>query len=286
MSNKGRAVLVALAICGMVHAQEYEIRLTRQDRVGQVYDLTASGEMTEQETVISAGRVIESRRRSLSGTLEARGTVLAVDRHGRPCRVKLVVSRCELSPAVGQPVEVFPKGTEIVAEVEDGGQTYTVGGTEVSEQAGELLDLLISLPTSDVTDDEVFGTKEKKKIGDSWEINRAVAAKELGVKPEQVSGATRVETMVVVDGIPCLRLSATMEAEESGRVLRGLPVENSVTSFRFSGEFPIDTSLGVLSETARIQGEEIARKKDPTGSDLTIIRRSDLVSRSQMRYVR
>jgi len=270
-------ILLVLA-CSTVFAQDYEIRLHRPQKAGDRYELTASGSMTEQMVLSGKQQVIRENRSSLSCELSGVVTVLETDAMMRDKTIRLVVSRCVLSgDGKSYENEVLAKGTEVIARLDKKRETFLIDDKPASPEVEKVLGLFFFPHTSEVTDDDVFGTRERKKVGDSWPVNSSVAARDLEdegmrVKAENVKGSTTLEKVVDVDGIKCLHLSGNMELTGMDFPLPpGFTVEFSDMSAVLSGDFPVDTSIAPLSETGTMTMAFVGKgKPSPDSPEVTL----------------
>ena len=269
---------IALLAGSPVFAQDYEIRLTRPDKVGEKSEVIVSGEMSEQMTMTSQGKILQEKKSSLSATFQGTTTVLKVDDLQRATELKLLVSKCHKKmDGNDTEEEVLAKGTQVVVRRRDSKTEFLIDGKVVPKDVAEVLGLFFSLPHSKVTDDDIFGTKERKKVGDSWAMNSKLAAKDSalqGVKVdvENITGSTKIEEVVVVGGKKCLRLSGKMEISKFAPPLpAGMAVEKSKMSVSASGVFPVDTSIGALSDKTTMTIEVVAKgKPTPDAPELTM----------------
>jgi hypothetical protein len=270
--------LIFLLVCSRVFAQDYEIHMTRAAKPGDRYELIASGSLSEQMTMSSQGQVLRNNKRFLSAKLEGIVTVLQVDELKREKILSLLVSKSVMSTNVNaNKEEALPTGTQVVAQLRDGQKEFLIDGKAVSEDIAKMLDLFISFPTTQTTDDDIFGTKERKKVGESWTVNSIMAVKDLasdGVEVDlaNIKGHTKLEKVVTVEGIKCLLLSAKMEISKLVPPLpSGLTVEKSNMSAIFSGEFPLDISIRPLSQKNNMSMEVLAKGKfSPDTPEVTL----------------
>ncbi len=285
---------IVLLACSRVFGQDYEIRMTRPAKVGQKYRLVASGSLSEQMTMSAEGQVLKSNKLLLTAELEGVVTVLQVDKLKRETKVRLLVSKCLMSMnGKSNKKGALPKGTQVVAQLRDGEEEFLVEGKAVPKDTAKMLGLFISFSTEQVTDDDVFGTKERKKVGDSWAVNSILAAKDLaadGIKvdAENIKGSTTIKKVVVVDGTKCLLLSAKMTIDKLVvPVPPGMTVQKASVSAALSGEFPVDTSIRLLSEKKKRTMEILAKGKlDPDGPEVTLsikMAQSDQVKQSPLK---
>ena len=241
--------------------QGYEIRLSRPTKVGQIYELTASASLSEEKTASLSGEVLKADKFLLKTELQGTVTVLGVDELERATKVRLRVSKCLSSMHESSNlVEALTPGTLIIAQLRSDRQEYTIDGNVVSEDIDRMLGQFISLifPKSQTTDDDIFGAKERKKVGDVWAMSdpkaaRALLGNDVDIAVSAITGSTIIEDEVEVDGTECLRINTRIIVKDFSLPFPpGVAVENSVVSFVSSGEFPVDTSIGPLSVDVRM----------------------------------
>ncbi len=290
---KCRTVLMSavLLLAGFqLLAQDYEIRMSRESKVGEKYELTGTGSTSEDSTITGQGQVLQKQSSFLEAKLEATVTVLAVDSLKRESKVSLVVSRCQaMTNLKADTQDLLPKGTVVVAQLMANGKPeFQVDGKVVAKDVAKALGLFISLPTGKSTDDDMFGTQERKKIGDSWSVNSAKAAadlaeKEIKVSADNVKGQTTVEKLVETDGVKCLRLSCSMEASNVPVPLPPeLKIEKATLSGTFSGDFPLDLARNRQAESAEITMSVLAKGRPaPEAPALTLLLKNKQIKKLQ-----
>ena len=285
MSTHRVLICAVLLFAGSpVLARDYQIRMIRPAKVAQKYELVASAEESKQMTVSTKGRVVKEEKSSLSATCEGTITVLEFDKLDREVTFRLLVSKCrKRTNGNASEEEVLSKGTQVVVRRRDLKARFLIDGKDVSKDVEEVLFLIFSHSRSQETYDDMFGTKERKKVGDRWAMNSTKAAKVLApeglkVDPENVKGSTKIEKLVVVEGTRCLQLSGKMKME-LGTVLPRLPpglpaelaVRKSILSLSFSGAFPVDISIGRLSEKMTMTRAFVAKGKPaPDAPEITL----------------
>lgn len=252
-----RVVICAILVlaCSSVSAQDHEIRMFRPAKVGDTFAMTAVGFNHIYSTILHHGLFIDEDTSSIAGELAGTVTVMEVDEYGRETKMRLIVSQCEMSINEKKNEEhVLAKGSQVIAQVRGQKTVFVIDGKAAPSDIEKLLKLFIKLPLMQFTDDVAFGTKERKKIGDSWAIDNILTAKKftnagIKLKAENIKGSTKLVDVLIVDSIECLHLNTTME------VTRAIPhwarpyrFKESKLSVTFSGEFPVDTTIGCLSE--------------------------------------
>ncbi len=110
----------------------------------------------------------------------------------------------------------------------------------------------------------------------------------LGVGYLAASARARGINVVVVDGTKCLLLSSKIAMGKAVVPMPpGMAVEKANMSAAFSGEFPVDTSIRLLSEKKKRTMEILAKgKMDPDGPEVTLsikMAQSDQVKHSPLK---
>ncbi|MFA6956416.1 MAG: hypothetical protein WC538_11145 [Thermoanaerobaculia bacterium] len=253
-----RAAMVAtMLLCVVAVAADdtsYQIVLDRPTTVGATYGIVSTGHNVEHVIITNGKTVLENKTTETRVALEASATVLAVDENARPAKVKLKLTRLTIAKGNEQ-LDPFPPGTELIAEADGGAKRFSVGGVAVTENIGKALSLVHAVGSTDETNDDVLGTSEKKKVGDSWPVNAAFAAKSfhdsgIDASADAVTGETKLVSVSRIDGVDCLQLSSTLEMGSLEMQLPpGFKMKEGKLSVRYSAAFPIDTSLGKLEES-------------------------------------
>jgi hypothetical protein len=161
------------------NAQDYEIRLHRALNAGAKYRIVASGQAFERIGLFTGGKQFDQKEEDISFDLDATATALAVDSLGRPTHYTLTIEKFVVSPEGGNRL-TLERGTVITGRLEGQRVVLTTGDTPLNALAAKTIGILLPAPTSKGTDDDVFGTRERKKVGDTWPINAEAAARYLG----------------------------------------------------------------------------------------------------------
>lgn len=276
--RSGLVSAVILLAVSRVLAEDYEIRMTRPAKVGDKYEMIASGARTEKVTMLVGGKVAKADGRSMTAKLEATVTVQEIDSLKREKKINLVVSKCvAATEGAANEEEVLRKGAQVVAQLQGKEKEFLVDGEAASKDIAGILDLFISFPTTPTTDDDIFGTKERKKVGDSWPVNKAKAVEDLSdegmsVKAEDIKGSTKLEKLAVVDGVQCLHLSAKLDIGKlSAPLPPGMAIEKAAMTATFEGDFPLDVSKDCLSQGMTMTMSMIAKgKPSPDAPEMTL----------------
>lgn len=272
---------IALLIGSSVLAKDYEIRLDRPAKVGEKSEVIITGKRSRQMTMTSQGRVLRENKSSLSATFEGTITVLKVDKLQRESELKLLVAKCH-KKVDGKTTEeeVLAKGTEVVLRQRDSDVEFLIDGKVVPKDIAEVLSLFFTLNDSQDTDDDLFGTKDRKKVGESWPVNSVKLARYFASKgvfkggAKDITGSTKIEEEVVVGGTKCLRFICKAELGNFTPPLPpGMAVKKANMSVSVSYLYPVDTSVRHLSEKMAMTMELVAEGKatpEAPGVTLTV----------------
>ena len=284
------AAVLALALApgSALFAQDYEIRLVRPDAVGSKCRLSAVGKDSSVQLLKQGDKVLEEKTTKYTVEAELTLTVLAVNEKGANTRLTLEVERLTRIEGDARR-ELVPKGSVITAAWDGKEQAFQmVGGLSPdTEDSLKLLNLLSNDPNGP-TDDEVFGTKERKKVGDHWEGNSEMMAKQLTrlgltVKKEDLKSTITLDKIVTLGKTECLQLSGGFSCDKFEPPLPpGLIVEKSALKASFSGKEPVATSLDLPEESStELTMTLVARGKPDPGAAEILLRITSERSLSQ-----
>ena len=256
-------------------AQDYEIKLTRPMKVGAEYHIAAVGHSSMKSTIKVNGKVVEEQSKNFSVDFESDDKALEVDKNGEPSKVSLTVDKCILKQG-GAEKPLLAKGAVVIASLKDDETVFEIAGQPVDAETAEALDLVVGLGRNRASDDEIFGTKERKKVGDRWAMNAELAAKELQdvmkgstVKKEDVAGTVTLDKVVKVGTTDCLQISAEMTV--SNVTMPDRKVAQMKVQAHFLGLFPIDFSKDITEESDSItMSITVKDKPDPDGPEIVV----------------
>ena len=256
-------------------AQDYEIKLTRPMKVGAEYHIAAVGHSSMKSTIKVNGKVVEEQSKNFSVDFESDDKALEVDKNGEPSKVSLTVDKCILKQG-GAEKPLLAKGAVVSASAKDDKKVFEIAGQPVDAETAEALDLVVGLGRNRASDDEIFGTKERKKVGDRWAMNAELAAQDLQdamkgstVKKEDVAGTVTLDKVVKVGTTDCLQISAEMTVNNV--TMPDMEVAQMKVQAHFSGLFPIDLSKDIMEESGSLTMSITAKAKpDPDGPEMVI----------------
>lgn len=242
--------------------KQYEIKIARSIPVGTKYALTADGALLRQVTLHVAGRDQKQPDDGFGIHLEGTVEVLALDEVGEEAKVSCVIDKCNRITSEGEK-ELVATGKTLIAEGKGKDTKFHYDdGKELPKEASEALELVISLDTGDeVTDDDMFGTKDKQKVGASWPVHAEPVSKDAArvgviVKPEDVEGSFKLDGLRKVGDAECMSVSGNLKMkklmrkdDEDDGLPAGFTVTGGSMEARYGGLFPLDVSAGTLSES-------------------------------------
>lgn len=264
---KNAPVLAALLACcpTMAAAQSYEIVLSRPARAGATHRVVASGYEAEKTTLSAGGEVLQQKGDELTVEITASVTVLETDASGRSIRSRLTIEKS--SAKMGEAAApVLAPGSEVVMYLKGNDTVFAVAGTPVGEDVAKALSVVFSISGSKETDDDIFGTREKKKVGDTWSINPELAAGSLSetgmvVGKEAMKGGATLKDVIKVGQEECLEIEAWLDINMVGVELPGgFVVREGALHAKFGGAFPTNKALARMGER-----KEMALRMRATG---------------------
>lgn len=244
---------LVVLLAASVSAQDYAIKLDQPFKVGQRYSLTATGTESSDMTMSSAQCTPQSQKENQVVEMESVVTVLAADAQGRPTKesheiVKLLQG-AEKQPllAVGTKVIASHPGRKTVFEIED---------APASGKVAKALALVVNITSGGSTDDDIFGTTERKKAGDSWPINETVAMKDAngklasaGMNVTGVKGTTTLVNVTQAGGVDVSHIKATLNAAATPASGGPFTTGNTTLNATFTGAIPTDITKIAREDT-------------------------------------
>lgn len=225
--------------------RKYQILLKRQDEPGKQYPTQATDSTISKMVATRQGKLLKEEQErnvlSFSGTRKALAAGV-----NQPMEYVVQLLSFESD---GQKKSLLPAGTKVLRTPVAQQWGYESDGQPVSEEVGVAFSSLFGSVIKATTDDDVFGTKEPRAVGESWSIDLSkLADEELAFEPDGASGTTRLVAVRNVGGIECLEIEAELsipkarlkDAPEGAKMLA------TKLEGRFYGSFPTDTKLPVL----------------------------------------
>jgi hypothetical protein len=175
--------------------------------------------------------------------------VLAVT-DGRPTKQSLVVTRFKRTEN-GTLKILAGSGSIVIASAENGKRVFSLNGTGVDSIEQGALELVTDLEAPAPNDDLMFGTHDRKKIGDSWPINANLMIRTLNQNSSQkinsLKGKATLKDVVQEAGGPALIVDVDIIAVPG--FPPGVVVDQASATVKLSAHFPVDTALGKPEES-------------------------------------
>lgn len=239
-----RLLTLALMATIVLQGQKYDVRLCPPDHAGHRYLVSAKGESLQQMS--AGGRVLkkENYRVEFEGLAE----ILTVDGKGEAIRIAFTVEQF-IKTEDGEAIELLKPGSVILA---DGSlkEPISLKDGEIGAAARKAFGL-VHAPhkPGDVTDDDVFGTKEPKSIGESWPMNSRLASENLKdasfeIAPEFLQGRLELAAKDKIGDTDCLSLRGELKADSFAmkELPPGFTVDRGAMRAAFRGCFPLNGS--------------------------------------------
>ncbi len=238
----------------------YAIVLHRPSHVGDKFNDTVKVNSTRKATVTVAGEVVneatETRTFELSGVV----AVTAVNKRGDETGTTTTIERF-VKMEGDKATPLLDKGAVVVMTVEDGKRKYALQDGPLPEEARSALDTMHpgKVREDKLTDDDVLGTKEPKKVGQSWPINADAAAREanaaggMKIESKDVKGTLKLAGVKTIEGKECLEVTGEMTVEnvklgDGVASPPGLSVEKGMLRGTFEGLYPADAAAQALQQ--------------------------------------
>jgi hypothetical protein len=234
-------------------AQEYEIKMTRAQKVGDKYDVTAKSVSSTKAKITVDGKV-EEKSQDVAIDLAGEVTVVQVDAKTKDqSRIKMKVKSANLVQGTAAAEPFLKAGDEVEVWHEGKEKVVTVNGNTADEELSSYLEPILSVhQDGDPSDDDVYGSKEKKKVGDTWPINKELLAKEIAASgmpllADGIAGLTKLVSVGKKDGVDCMKVEADITVKLNiPPPVPGLKVSKGEVNVKQSGNFPIDTTKDPL----------------------------------------
>lgn len=197
------ALLLTLTPVLLLAAEDYPINLSARAFVGERYAVSCTVTTAQRILVKFDGQDLAPQEENRSISLTATAEVLVAGAVGSECKTRFVIGTLS-EVANGMRRELLMPGAVVVAERRGVGMAYEVDGRLAESAVSQALAALINLELPEASLDEaVFGTKERKKVGDTWSINPAPLAIHLS---ERMNAPTEVKdisgTVTLAEALP------------------------------------------------------------------------------------
>lgn len=251
-----RALVLLLCISSSALAEDYAIRLERSMKVGQKVRIAGDATIQQRNTFVIGKDRRPGESRSGAFAIDAVEEILEKNEHGRTTRSKLTIDKLT-EAGEGVDKALLPKGTVVLMGHDGKAMTFVSDEKPVSPQAHLALSLFFHLnPKLRKTDDDVFGAKDRKQVGDAWPINADEAKADMvndgiDTSKAKIEGEVKLLAARQERGQACLEFSMRMAVEGAFPKELPLPPGAKLTRSRVKGTItavmPVDPALQPLS---------------------------------------
>lgn len=143
--------------------------------------------------------------------LETTAVVKAVSSRGRAIEEEHTIVKLDIV-LNGKKVTFLP-GKVIRASLDGRKQVFVIDGAPVTKPFAEALNAAIDLDKGELDDDAIFGTTERKRVGDRWSVNRERLVKSwherfqgsaMPIEIRNVAGSVELRAAKTIEGVSVL----------------------------------------------------------------------------------
>ena len=270
MNTRFLPFVLAVFAAPALFAQDYQVLIERPLKVGDQLKLSVTGKQSQSQSVTVNGTPQKNDKLEQSVEFEGVEKVLAVDANGKETKITLTVDKFAVT-SDGETKEAAPKGTVITCSMGTGKeQIYEIDGKVVGADAtaGQALDMIVDLSRGGPSDDDAFGTKEKKKKGDSWDVNADQLKKYLDGMGEltNVAGKTTLED---VSG-GSMKIGIHFTADFKPPLPEGFTMDSAGVDGKVSGAFPLDATKYETEDSSDISSTFSGHEETQNGNKIII----------------
>jgi hypothetical protein len=262
--------IVVLVMHGQ--AQDYRIDLSRlQGRNTPWHEITSVVSSTSYSSTMN-GQPVRTEEEKTTIDLQADAEYLSKP-NDVPVKMKIKITKLDCITN-GKPVDVLPIGSVLIVQYVQHEKVFTyANGDTISQNIQKILREAVSVNQDPNEDNNAFGTNERKKVGEAWDIHKPFAVTELRalgaqIDTENISGTVTLKEVVQDQDVECMRLTADVDVHNF-RIPAFPPtmeMKKSNFIFNFSGLLPVDLTKNVRQSTMRFNGEFIGSAKFTSGS--------------------
>jgi hypothetical protein len=225
---------------------DYGVRLTRPVVAGEKRLVVGSLQSDDHLAGTKAGAPSDERQAATIRYVVAT-EVLEASVKGNVLRATLTVRRLTKESG-GVSLELAKPGEVVTARLVGRERVFELRGARLAADLQAALGAALPLRADDEpTDDDLFGTAQRRRVGESWPANGELFAK-LGAAsvtfdPKEVAGTVTLAAVRPVNGEPCLEVRWKLEARRgafrAGTLPPGFAATNSSLSMTGSALVPV-----------------------------------------------
>lgn len=191
----------------------------RKLTVGYKYRLTSTGKGVRNVT--ANGKPAENV--AFSWDYEAEVEVKELSPRGMATKEEHKVVKLEVT-VNGKKATPIEKGKVIIGTVQADDEKFEIDGKPITEKMlEEVVSSIFELDDNDMDRDEVFGSKDPRKPGDTWEPNAAAMVKSFSkkladspmpAKAENIKGTVKFVEAKPMEGVPAVAISVDVKIKD------------------------------------------------------------------------
>jgi hypothetical protein len=208
-------------------AADYAVRLARSVAAGEKRLAVGSLESDDHLAGMKAGAASDQRQVATIHYVVAT-EILEVSARGNALRATLTVRRLTKESG-GTTVELAKPGAVVSARLVGRERIFELAGARLGPDLQMALAAALPLHADDEpTDDDLFGTTQRRRVGESWPANAELFARfgaaSVTFDPKDVAGTVTLAAVKPVHGEPCLEVRWKLEARHGAFKAGSLPL--------------------------------------------------------------
>jgi hypothetical protein len=261
-------LLAGFVLLSTAMAEDYQILWTRPSHTGQKIQI--AGTASDSEKTVLSGAVSRTEEKAYEVGLKALEEVLEVDVAKRPCKASLVIDKFVMKNNDAE-TELLPKGAKILATAGEEKTVFEMDGKPVDARVNQALSLLIALDgnSKKPTDDEMYGSKARRKVGERWPVHKeslisSLRAQGMDVRAEDVAGTVTLRKAIKEKEGKSLLLTMKLDLRNLKMPdSQGFTVKSASSTVEGIMLAPTDIDRGILTEfqkaTRTIEGKGLSK---------------------------
>lgn len=266
-------------------APVYTVDFSPPWTVGQLFEVEAASHQKTRTVIASGQKVVKEHKQSSVRTMKADAVALAVHPNGGLRKALYIVRSFRVGLNEAEETPFLPKGTKIIVEQTDNGESITVDGKPAAPEQEAVIKILTANHSSKYSSQTIFGPTKPVAIGESWPINTDAFRESLAPnRPRLADGSMKLVSyegdeavkIVVVTG----KITVSME---DASLPAGLTPKSSEIVLELDGRIPAKradaehrestkTTLRIHREGKGADGQGVVFQIDGEGEDRTVLR--------------
>jgi len=238
---------------------DYEIRLSQRtkSKVGEEYRMAMVAEESMKETDSAEGKVYFEDVKKTSVDFEMSVKVLELDKDGELSKISMTVDKCMVKKETEEK-SPLARGTVVIRTTKDKEDVFEIDGKPVIPEAAEVLKWAAgSSKDSPNDEDDCWGAKDRKKVGDRWAIDAEASARVFTrhgfpCSPKEVAGTVTLAGVLKVEGVDCLDIQGEVTISRFNppphMKPKGYRVEKAMLVLRYDLKVPVDVTKPVVGD--------------------------------------